>query len=46
MSYLQVAMLCSVYYINTNEIPTNFTFVAKGSLYYVTIATVIFYFHV
>ena len=26
ISYLQAAMLCSIYYINTNEIPNHFTF--------------------
>ena len=26
ISYLQAAMKCSIYYINTNEIPNHFTF--------------------
>jgi len=31
-----------IYYVNTSEIPNHFTFDAKGMIYYVTIATVIF----
>ena len=43
--YLQAAMECSIYYINTNEIQNHFTLIffgAKGAMYYVAIATVIF----
>ena len=32
----------SIYYINTNEIPGELYYAAKGAIYYVTIATVIF----
>ena len=46
-------MKCSIYYINTNEIPGVLYYAAKGAIYYLTIATVIFsrvkitcYFHV
>ena len=41
ISYLQAAMSCSIYYINTTEIPKHF-FVVKNAIYYVAIATVIF----
>ena len=43
--YLQAAMECSIHYINTNEIQNHFTLIffgAKGTVYYVAIATVIF----
>ena len=29
ISYLQMAMLCSIYYINTNEIPSHFTLIVS-----------------
>ena len=51
--YLQEAIKCFIYHINTNEIPNHFTFRFEGTIYYVTIATIIFscvkitcYFHV
>lgn len=31
-----------IYYINLNEIPNHYTFTAKGTIFYVTIATAIF----
>ena len=40
--HLQVAMYCFVYYINTHDIPKHFNFTAKGTIYYVTIAMVMF----
>ena len=42
ISYLQATMKCSIYYINTNEVPGELYYAAKGAIYYVTIATVIF----
>ena len=46
ISYLQAVMHCSIYYINSNEMPNHFTltffFAAKGAMYHVAIATVIF----
>lgn len=46
-------MQYSIYFINTNKIPNDFTFTVKGPIYYLTIATMIFprvrltsYFHV
>ena len=46
-TYLQATMSCSIYYINTNEIPNHFTLIffwlQKGSIYFVAaIAMAIF----
>ena len=44
--YLQAAMECSIYYINTNEIQNHFTLIVfwceRRNLFYEAIATVIF----
>ena len=42
ISYLEAAMKCSIYYINTNEKPGELYYAGKGAIYYATIATVIF----
>ena len=36
-----MAMQYSVYYINTNEVPNQLNYAAKGATYYIAIATAI-----